>query len=92
MDARLPCSSVVEVISSDGNVRCLHDIEVGVMCAALVHYNGRVSMIARYLGISRSSVYRKLGEMGLNSRSLRWKTPLSRTTNIGSSALARKSR
>ncbi len=49
----------------DGEVRALNDIETDLIKLALEHYGGRMSLVARRLGIGRSTLYRKLRELDL---------------------------
>lgn len=56
----------VEVYSRDNQVRPLGDIEADVIRLAIGHYRGRMSEVARRLGIGRSTLYRKLGELGID--------------------------
>jgi len=48
-----------------GNVRPLADIESETIRFAVEFYNGQMSEVARRLGIGRSTLYRKLKELGL---------------------------
>lgn len=48
---------------SDGELRTLADIEADAIRLALDHYGGRMSLVARRLGIGRSTLYRKLREI-----------------------------
>ena len=50
----------------DGNLRPLEDIEADVIRLAIGHYQGRMSEVARRLGIGRSTLYRKLAELGIS--------------------------
>ena len=49
----------------DGHMRRLADIEAETIRLAIGRYEGRMSEIARRLGIGRSTLYRKLKELGL---------------------------
>ena len=49
-----------------GEVRPLSEIETDMIKLALDHYGGRMALVARRLGIGRSTLYRKLREAGLN--------------------------
>ena len=53
--------------SPDGNLRPLEDIEADVIRLAIGHYRGRMTEVARRLGIGRSTLYRKLGELGIDN-------------------------
>ena len=48
-----------------GDIRPLADVEARVIRLALARYQGRISLVARKLGIGRSTLYRKLKELGL---------------------------
>ncbi len=49
----------------DGHIRRLHDLESEAIRLAVRRYRGRMSETARRLGIGRSTLYRKLDELGL---------------------------
>jgi len=51
----------------DGNLRPLEDIEADVIRLAIGHYRGRMTEVARRLGIGRSTLYRKLTDLGIDS-------------------------
>jgi DNA-binding NtrC family response regulator len=55
----------VTLYSSDGNLRPLEEIEADVIRLAIGHYRGRMTEVARRLGIGRSTLYRKLAELGI---------------------------
>jgi DNA-binding NtrC family response regulator len=55
----------ITLYSSDGNLRPLEEIEADVIRLAIGHYRGRMTEVARRLGIGRSTLYRKLGELGI---------------------------
>ena len=57
--------SSLHLIDSDGEVLSLENAEREIIRHAIHHYNGRMSEIARKLGIGRSTLYRKLREYGL---------------------------
>jgi DNA-binding NtrC family response regulator len=50
---------------ADGHMRRLEDIESETIRLAIGRYDGRMSEVARRLGIGRSTLYRKLKELGL---------------------------
>ena len=50
----------------DIEVRTLAEVELEMIKLAIEHYNGRMSEVARRLGIGRSTLYRKLKEYGLD--------------------------
>jgi DNA-binding NtrC family response regulator len=55
----------VMLYTPDGNLRPLEDIEADVIRLAIGHYRGRMTEVARRLGIGRSTLYRKLGDLGM---------------------------
>jgi DNA-binding NtrC family response regulator len=55
----------VTLYTSDGNLRPLEDIEADVIRLAIGHYRGRMTEVARRLGIGRSTLYRKLSDLGI---------------------------
>jgi DNA-binding NtrC family response regulator len=55
----------VTLYRADGNLRPLDEIEADVIRLAIGHYRGRMTEVARRLGIGRSTLYRKLGELGI---------------------------
>ena len=56
----------VQVYTDDHQVRQLSDIEADVIRLAIGHYRGRMSEVARRLGIGRSTLYRKIAELGFD--------------------------
>ena len=58
-----------EVFDAGGDVRPLADIEAEMIRLALERYDGRMTLVARKLGIGRSTLYRKLKELGLSDMS-----------------------
>ena len=60
-------SSGVMLYTPDGNLRPLEEIEADVIRLAIGHYRGRMTEVARRLGIGRSTLYRKLTELGIES-------------------------
>jgi len=50
----------------DGHMRRLEDLEGEIIRLAIGRYEGRMSEVARRLGIGRSTLYRKLKELGLD--------------------------
>jgi DNA-binding NtrC family response regulator len=57
----------VQLYTSDGNLRPLEEIEADVIRLAIGHYRGRMTEVARRLGIGRSTLYRKLSDLGIES-------------------------
>lgn len=62
-----PASGGVTLFRPDGNMRALEEIEADVIRLAIGHYRGRMTEVARRLGIGRSTLYRKLGELGIDN-------------------------
>ena len=56
----------ITLYEADGNLRPLEAIEADVIRLAIGHYRGRMTEVARRLGIGRSTLYRKLGELGMS--------------------------
>jgi len=57
----------VRAIDDKGNMRSLADVESEMIRLAIDHYQGQMSEVARRLGIGRSTLYRKLKEMGIET-------------------------
>ena len=66
--AAAPASQNGDLLALDaqGDVRPLADVEEAMIRLALARYNGRMTMVARKLGIGRSTLYRKLKELGIS--------------------------
>ncbi len=57
----------VLLYTQDGNLRALEEIEADIIRLAIGHYRGRMTEVARRLGIGRSTLYRKLSELGIDN-------------------------
>tara|TARA_B100000678_G_scaffold79414_1_gene65836 strand:+ start:332 stop:1750 length:1419 start_codon:yes stop_codon:yes gene_type:complete len=57
----------VMLYTEDGNLRPLEQIEADVIRLAIGHYRGRMTEVARRLGIGRSTLYRKLSDLGIDN-------------------------
>jgi DNA-binding NtrC family response regulator len=57
----------VTLFEANGHLRSLEAIEADVIRLAIGHYRGRMTEVARRLGIGRSTLYRKLGELGIDN-------------------------
>ena len=57
----------VLLYEEDGNLRPLEEIEADIIRLAIGHYRGRMTEVARRLGIGRSTLYRKLSELGIDN-------------------------
>lgn len=56
----------IQLYTGDGNLRPLEEIEADVIRLAIGHYRGRMTEVARRLGIGRSTLYRKLSNLGID--------------------------
>jgi DNA-binding NtrC family response regulator len=63
----MSASTAVPLYTAEGHLRPLDEIEADVIRLAISHYRGRMSEVARRLGIGRSTLYRKLGDLGIDS-------------------------
>jgi DNA-binding NtrC family response regulator len=54
------------LVRESGEMLTLAELEERAIRFALVHYQGHMSAISRHLGIGRSTLYRKLKELGLS--------------------------
>ncbi len=66
-DEAIAGASPVTLFTSDGHLRPLEEIEADIIRLAIGHYRGRMTEVARRLGIGRSTLYRKLGELGIDT-------------------------
>ena len=57
----------IDLYETDGNLRPLEEIEADVIRLAIGHYRGRMTEVARRLGIGRSTLYRKRADLGIES-------------------------
>jgi DNA-binding NtrC family response regulator len=55
------------LLNERGEIRPLEDLETEVIRFAIAHYRGQMSEVARRLRIGRSTLYRKLDTLGLQS-------------------------
>ena len=62
-----PLADALQLLDAAGEVRPLEEIEAELVRYAITHYRGQMSEVARRLRIGRSTLYRKLEAMGLNS-------------------------
>jgi DNA-binding NtrC family response regulator len=67
-DAALAGAPSVTLFDGNGHLRPLDKIEADVIRLAIGHYRGKMTEVARRLGIGRSTLYRKLAELGIDSR------------------------
>jgi len=66
-DAAMAGAPQVTLYRHDGHLRTLEEIEADIIRLAIGHYRGRMTEVARRLGIGRSTLYRKLGELGIDT-------------------------
>ena len=57
----------VSLYANDGHIRPLEEVEADIIRLAIGHYRGRMTEVARRLGIGRSTLYRKLGDLGIDT-------------------------
>jgi len=66
--ATVPASAeALPLLDSAGEVRPLEELETELIKYAITHYRGQMSEVARRLRIGRSTLYRKLEALGLNT-------------------------
>jgi DNA-binding NtrC family response regulator len=66
-DEAIAAAPGVTLYTGDGHLRPLEEIEADIIRLAIGHYRGRMTEVARRLGIGRSTLYRKLGELGIDT-------------------------
>jgi DNA-binding NtrC family response regulator len=59
----------IALVDEAGHVRPMEQIETDALRFAIEHYRGQMSQVARRLGIGRSTLYRKLKDLGLEQDS-----------------------
>jgi DNA-binding NtrC family response regulator len=66
-DAPAPAvGHLVSLFEANGHLRPLEAIEADVIRLAIGHYRGHMTEVARRLGIGRSTLYRKIGELRID--------------------------
>ncbi|GJM03584.1 MAG: sigma-54-dependent Fis family transcriptional regulator [Rhodomicrobium sp.] len=63
-----PAPVGVRVMNDYGHIRPLEAVEADMIRLALGRYRGHMTDIAKHLGIGRSTLYRKMREMGVQQR------------------------
>jgi DNA-binding NtrC family response regulator len=63
-----PAEPEVPVMTEDGHLRAIEEVEADMIRLAIDRYNGHMSEVARRLGIGRSTLYRKVRDLGLEVR------------------------
>jgi DNA-binding NtrC family response regulator len=66
-EAVLADTPTVNMFRTDGHMRPLEEIEADVIRLAIGHYRGRMTEVARRLKIGRSTLYRKLSDIGIDT-------------------------
>jgi DNA-binding NtrC family response regulator len=64
----LPVRGSLAMLTGDGEMRALEDMEAEIIRFAIAHYRGQMSEVARRLKIGRSTLYRKLDEAAASDR------------------------
>ncbi len=57
--------NTMRMLDDKGDVRKIEEMEAETIRYAIAHYRGQMSEVARKLGIGRSTLYRKMKELGL---------------------------
>jgi DNA-binding NtrC family response regulator len=57
----------LKMLDDNGDVRKLEDVEAELIRFAHSHYRGQMSQMARKLGIGRSTLYRKMKDIGIET-------------------------
>jgi DNA-binding NtrC family response regulator len=55
----------LDLLGHDGHVKPMEELEAFTIRFAIAHYRGRMTEVSRRLGIGRSTLYRKLKELGI---------------------------
>ncbi len=63
---QLPEFGALPILTREGDMRPMVEIEEEIIRRAIQHYDGQMSEVARRLGIGRSTLYRKLKEFGID--------------------------
>ena len=58
----------IKILTDSGDIRPLEAVEADIIRLALGRYRGHMTDIAKHLGIGRSTLYRKMREIGLQPR------------------------
>lgn len=62
---RGPRRGALALIAQDGNIKPMQELEAEMIQYAIRHYGGRMSEVARRLGIGRSTLYRKMHDYNI---------------------------
>jgi DNA-binding NtrC family response regulator len=58
----------IPAVTSGGHIRRLDEVEADMIRLAMQRYRGQMSEVARKLGIGRSTLYRKIRDLGLEAK------------------------
>ncbi|WP_144294022.1 sigma-54-dependent transcriptional regulator [Rhodoligotrophos appendicifer] len=58
----------ISAVTSGGHIRKLEEVEADMIRLAMERYRGQMSEVARKLGIGRSTLYRKVRDLGLEAK------------------------
>jgi DNA-binding NtrC family response regulator len=58
----------IPAVTDGGHIRRLEEVEADMIRLALHRYRGQMSEVARKLGIGRSTLYRKMRDLGLEAK------------------------
>ncbi len=58
----------IPAVTNGGHIRRLEDVEADMIRLALHRYRGQMSEVARKLGIGRSTLYRKMRDLGMEAK------------------------
>jgi DNA-binding NtrC family response regulator len=56
----------ISIVTDGGHIRTLEEVEADMIKLAMHRYRGQMSEVARKLGIGRSTLYRKMRDLGLD--------------------------
>ncbi len=60
-------NSALTLLRPDGHVRPMEELEAEIIRFAITHYGGQMSSVARRLGIGRSTLYRRVSDLGITA-------------------------
>ena len=58
----------IPAVTTGGHIRTLEEVEADMIRLALHRYRGQMSEVARKLGIGRSTLYRKMRDLGMEAK------------------------
>ena len=65
-----PSGVTYPAVTDGGHIRKLEEVEADMIRLALHRYRGQMSEVARKLGIGRSTLYRKMRDLGLEEANM----------------------